>query len=306
MGKGEIIMPKTIKENFFQRPAGESSTSKYIQTNTTNPDGSDKAQSVLDGTPDTKILIPQLKKDTNAVDTFSPDLPPSLTDLLAAALAARGFVPPLTPKPKKKEIAEPKPTGEKAEYGKIQVKENKAGFVEIRDETPGNVRKIDQHPTGTYDAMLDKGERIEKTTGMRMTMIDKDWEIVIFGNELVVISGDNKIQIKKNQILNITENQEIHIGKDQFVKIDNNQTIDVSVDRNQHVGSNETLSVDSNQKETIGGNHDLTISGKSMTKVSGNKNEQVGGNLTIIVTGPVNISSSAVVNISAPRINLGK
>jgi hypothetical protein len=352
-------MPSTIKENYFER-TDSSSTSNYIQTKTTNPDGSERAQSVLTNTPDSKIIEPQLKKDVNEVKALGGDLiseaknaigqisaqgqtalanaesaltsaaqqiPGSGAIATAAAEAAKllssdkptnpfgastadlakqlGVPAPVVPVSMKKGVEEPKPTGEKAEYGKIVAKETKAGFVEIRDETPGNVRKVDLHPTGTYVATLDNGSVVEKITNKKLTMIDKDWEITVFENEIVIINKDAKIHIKQNRITNIIKDEQMNIGANQIEKIGKDRTIDIGGNETQKISGNETMNTSGNQTEKIDGTHNLKIGGTSATNVGGSKNEIISGSLQIIVNGAVTISSSSMISLSAPKISLG-
>lgn len=350
-------MPSTIKDNYFGRSGIQSSTSNYIQTITTNPDGSDRVQSVLDNTPDAKIITPQLKKDVNEVKALGGDVKDKIkqeltnngsliydeinkikalilktTDVnelskLMAQLAKLTLeidsvntllnaptyslandlsgALPIAPMPVKKDIEEPKPTGEKAEYGKIVAKETKGGFVEIRDETPGNTRKIDMHPTGTYNATLDNGSTVEKVTDKKLTMIDKDWEITVFENEIVIINKDAKIQIKQNRITNILAEDHLNIDGNQFQKIGKDRIEDIGQDESLKIGGNEVIAVGGWKKETIGSDNTLVIGGNSDTNVGGDKNEMVSGSLSITVNGPVTISSSSQVSIQAPKISLG-
>lgn len=59
---------KKVPNNFFKRSAGQSICSKYIQANVPSANGSIKTNSsILNETPDAKIITPKLKKDTNTV-----------------------------------------------------------------------------------------------------------------------------------------------------------------------------------------------------------------------------------------------
>ena len=291
-----------IDPKYYKRSAEQSSTSNYIQVNTTNPDGSEVTQSRLGETPDAKIITPQLKKDENIVKKLGGGGGGGLLDSLLASISK--IAPKLSPSPVKQEVAEAKPTGEKAKYGSIQVKENKAGFVEIRDETPGNVRKIDLHPTGTYDSMLDNGDRIEKTTGKRVNIIDKNWEVVIFEDEVVVINRDSKIHIKQNKIETINGDRDVTVDKDSRELIQGNSTLNVTKDLSEKVSGNEKRHIVGNHSEQVDSNYEQKVSGKHNQTVGGNKNTVISGKCNINSGSTLTITSSSQIIISAPKVSI--
>jgi hypothetical protein len=286
------------KDIYYERDIAQSSTSKYIQANAPNVNGGFKKQDVLNKTPDAKIISPQLKKDVNIVAQLAGGAGGLLAALASAIMSLFG-------KAIQSDIAETPPTGDKAEYGKLQVKENKAGFVEIRDETPGNVRKIDLHPTGTYDSMLDNGNREDKTTGKKLTMVDKNWEIVVFENELIVINKDYKLHIKQDSYTNINGNENINVDKDSSEVIKGNKKLNIKGNNTVKIEGNEGVGVDGNQKIDIGGNLTEKVSGNIEQKVSGNVKEKVSGTKNEIVGSVLTITAGQLIRISAPKIKLG-
>lgn len=231
----------------------------------------------------------------------------------AAKGKAIGKDPGLIPVVDTDAVVEPKPTGDKAEYGKIQVKENKAGFTEISDETEGNVRKISTHPTGTYQAMLNDGSQHSKTTGMRQDIVDENWNVKIAKDKIVIIDGNEKIEIRKNRKVDI-------VGDDLLGVTGDKNTL-VSGEVKEDFRQNSSEKVGGNKKTTASGNIDNKASGNITNDAGGNLSQRVGGNLTINCTGNVNInssgnttinskgtitiSSSSIVRISAPAISLG-
>lgn len=345
-----LLTGKTTKYDFGKRDKGNSSISRYAQANVPTKAGKLLPnKDILTKTPDAKILIPQLKIDTNIVKTFStltlPKLPtmPSLASLIPqvptipampsmpaipslptaaslqsmvsfSALGAKlGFSPGLIPTDTTKKIEEPKPTPNKAEYGKIQVKETKGGFVEINDDTPGNVRKIVQHPSGTYNSMLDDGSVHTKATGNKQEIIDGDWNIKTEGDKVEIVSGDCKIEIRKNVKENITGNKATFIEGEQSTIAKKTVSNDFKDNYEEKVGGDFTSSVagnrkektDGNLEETVTGNHKETTTGNFTIKVTGNVNINSSGNTTVNSTGPATLSSDTVVKITAPAVKIG-
>jgi hypothetical protein len=302
-------MPDT---KYYDRKEGQSSTSKYIQVNKNTDDGGFKEDSsALAGTPSDKIITPQLKVDTQLTKSFASN---PLAKLL-------GFVSSLIPTANSKKVAEPKPTDDKAQYGKIQVKENKAGFIVINDETPGNVRQINLHPTGTYNAMLDNGDFHTKTTGDKQEITDGNWNITTTKDKIEIVSGDSKIQIRKNVERNIAGDYNSNIDGEQKSVVGGDVSNDfkgsyagkIASDYTESVGGDKTEKTSGDLKETISGDHKETVQGALTITVMGNVNITSTGTTNIQSTGSINITSGGVltlmsaimVRLSAPSIKLG-
>jgi hypothetical protein len=279
--------PKEIKENYLKRDVGQSSLSKVTQVNVKSATGALKAdKSILKDTPAAKILATQLKVDTNVTTTFEQNP-------IAKAL---GITASLIPKVSSKKIEEPKPTDDKAEYGKVQVKENKAGFQEISDETPGNVRKVSMHPTGTYNSMLDNGDYVTKVTGNKMDMNDSDWNIKTTKDKVEIVVGDSKIEIRKNFIESITGDVNSNVEGNVNNVVQGEVTNDLKADY--------TGKIEGDYKENVEGDKTEKTGGDVTEKISGDHKENVTGALTITVIGNVNITSASNVKVTAPIVNI--
>lgn len=255
--------------------------------------------------PSVKIDNPTLPS-TELLATSTKMQPPTLGKVISGitpTLATPGTVPPIIPAKQSSEVKEEKPSGDKAEYGKIQVKENKGGFVEISDETPGNVRKINLHPTGTYDAKLDNGDAHTKTTGKKVDIVDGNWEVTIFEDSIQIVNKNTKIEIREDKFENIHGSQNLNIDKEQLTKVLGNVSNDF--------GANVSTKINQDNDTSINGNNTETINGNSNETVKGNLKETVSGNLTINVSGNVNITGKAIdikaasmVSISAPKVKI--
>ena len=288
----------SVKEkfDFYKKAKGSSSTSQYIQANVPNKAGTlaPNAKALI-ATPDAKILAPLLKKEVNTTTVMK-------ANPLAALLGITGS---LIPSQTKVEIAEPKPTGDKAQYGKIQVKETKGGFVEINDDSVGNVRKILQHPSGTYFAMLDNGDLNSKCANDRQDITVGNWHLTVSKDKVVVVAENQKIEIRKNNTTQINGNDDLVINgtKNEVVKGDVSN--DYKSNLSTKVTSNSSENVDGNKKVTVGGNVEETISGNQKENITGNLTIHVTGSCNIISGGACTIASGSKVSISAPSISLG-
>lgn len=339
-----------LKDNFFERLKGESSTSKYIQAMVPSLTGAIKANAtILKSTPDFKIILPKLKSDINVVKQIksllsslgqtgslleklggvsltsltsgitipsisvdkvmeningvSKSISSKLSEGLSKAISNKKITPPTIPSSQSAEIKEEKPTGEKSEYGKIQVRENKGGFVQIMDETPGNVRQVDLHPSGSYTSKLDNGDTHGKTTGKRVDIIDKNWEITVFENQILIVNKDTKIEIRNDKFENIHGNENHNIEKEKKTKVKGNVSDDFGSDYNCKISGNSNKTISGNSSETISGNKTNSISGSKQEKVSGNLTINVSGNVNI--TGAkVNVMASSQISLSAPKVKI--
>jgi len=228
----------------------------------------------------------------------------SIINGIKPTLAKSGNVSSASSSSNSNEIKEEAPTSDKAEYGKIVVRENKGGFVEISDETPGNVRKVNLHPSGTYDSKLDNGDAISKTTGKKVDIVDGNWEITIFQDNIVIVNKNTKIEIREDKFENIHGSENLNIDNEKNTKIGGDVNNDYGASLNEKITDNCDISIGNNKNENINGNQ--------TQKVQGNLKESIGGNLNITVSGnvnisaaKVNISSSSLIALSAPAIKLG-
>lgn len=227
----------------------------------------------------------------------------SLIKGLVPNLTLPNIVPPIIPVETKKEIKEEKPSGDKSEYGSIQVFENKGGFVEIRDETPGNVRMVNLHPTGTYDSMLDNGDVIRKTTRNVVDMVDKDWQIKIEENYIIIVAGNTKIEIRKDKLENIQGNNDVNIDKESKTKVGGDVSEEYESNYSRKVTQDSAVYIQGNSSEGIDGNLEETIKGNHSEKVQGNLTIKVTGNVT--VTGNnVNVNAKNTCSITAKKVKI--
>lgn len=270
---------------YHQREAKLASTSKYIQTKVEGKTGDIK------GIPDQNIIKPNLSKDTAKTFVIG-----KAGGALSSILGALGLSSLMKNKDDK-EIKEVAPDFAKSEYGKIQVKETKGGFVEIFDQTPGNQRTMRLHPAGTYNQVLPNGLVQDKIVNDKVTMIDKNWNITVGEDFVEVVSGNNKIHIKKEHQLNINGNSHTHIDKDENILVEQDRNIEVKQTFNEKVGKGKNIDITKDLTEKVSDNIKREVGKNVDTKIGKNENRTIGGALNVIVTGNIMISSSATMNI---------
>lgn len=279
--------------DYYKREESLSSTSKYIQTKNVNEKGQ-PVDGDIQGIPDQKIIQPNLKKDT--AETY--EMSSGGGGLFSSLLAAIG-VPSLSAKKQKKEIKEQAPDFQKSQYGQIQVKETKGGFVEIFDQTLGNQRTMRLHPAGTYNQVTPDGTVQDKIVKDKITFIDEEWNIVVGKDFVEVINGSNKVHIKKDSQLNINGSAHTNIDQDCNTIIKQNNNLDIKQKFSEKVGNGKSVEitgdlnqkVSSNKKEEVGSNVNNTC--------GGNRNDMVGGSFNIMVSGNCLISAKTISIISA-------
>jgi hypothetical protein len=287
-------------KNYYEQTKGEAATSKYIQPNTPPPTGDGYAAKPITGTPDDVLIKPNLKTSTCETKTFTLPI-----------FFGHPIPIPFIVTPDKKEIKEPTPTGEKAEYGKIHVNQTKSGFVEIRDETKGNKRKISIHPTGTYSQVLDNGDMQEKVVHDRMIIIDKNWNISVGEDEVIVIMGNQKIQIKKDRKTNITGDDNLNVAGNSATVIAKDRGMQIDGGNVQTIGKDSLIDITGNGTENVKKDFKHTVNGSETNIVQKDRTDAVLGNLTIVVTGNAivhaknaNVSADQKIAIAAPKIDM--
>lgn len=267
-----------LESNFNTRSQSQSSTSKYIQTKVVDDKGNYTGKTV-DGTPDDLVIKPNLKTSTCTTTKFEIN---SVGDLIKTT--------------ENKVIKEAAPAKEKSEYGKIVVNESRGGFVSLKDETPGNKRILNLHPSGSYNQIVNDGTTYEKIVYDKYTFINKNWNVSVGADFIEVIYGNSKIQITKDAMTNITGNES--------KTIKGNSAENVSKHMTKEVGGNYTENITGSLVSTaksFSGNYKNSVSlctGSSSNTIMKDKTEVVCGSLNICVSGNVVIASGGTMNLT--------
>lgn len=274
------FIPKNI-QNFFDRIPGESSISRYAQMNVPDIHGNLKPNlKALLKTPEIDIIA-KLKKSFSITFKYRK----------IVAFGKTILIPTLV----KKSVVEPSPTSSKSQYGKVQVTETKGGHVSLIDNTEGNKRILQQHPSGTYVSMIDNGSHILKTTGDMITISQKNWNINILGDKVEINQGDTFVTIKKDN--------NVSINADNTITIDGESVEKVGKDWTVTVGGNINLAAEGNMNLSVKGNVNMVTTGNVDAKVTGNMKAVMGGNADIIAT-QLNLTGLGKISFTAPMISM--
>jgi hypothetical protein len=141
-----------------------------------------------------------------------------------------------------------------AVYPYNNVNESESGHIFETDDTPGAERIHIAHRNGSFTEWFPDGDRVEKITKDKYTIVMKDDNVYIMGKCNITVQGDAEIYVQKNV----------------FAK------------------------VDGNLKAQVGGNGDVNIDGNVNVKVGGNYNEQVGGSYTVDAGGSMKFTAPRI------------
>jgi hypothetical protein len=139
-------------------------------------------------------------------------------------------------------------------YPYNNVNETESGHIFETDDTPGAERIHIAHRNGSFTEWFPDGDRVEKITKSKYTIVMKDDNVYIMGKCNITVQGDAEIYVQKNA----------------FAR------------------------VDGNLKGQVGGNADVNIDGNVNVKVGGNYNEKVGGSYTVDAGGNMKFTASRI------------
>ena len=195
------------------------------------------------------------------------------------------------------------------------VKETRAGFVFETDNTEGNKRYHEYHPSGTHKEIHHDGTKVEKIIGDDYEIITKDKNVLIRGNCNVTIVGDCKMLVQGDKYEEIEGDlfQTIHgdritkiqgsdiksVVTDQGTSIKGNRTTRVALDDSQTIVGNQTEQVAKKKRETVVesvtesfGKHTTTVDKSTFRQSVGNIVEVTGGDLMFGAAGKSEFGSA--------------
>ena len=195
------------------------------------------------------------------------------------------------------------------------VKETRAGFVFETDNTEGNKRYHEYHPSGTHKEIHHDGTKVEKIIGDDYEIVTKNKNVLIRGNCNVTIVGDCKMLVQGDKYEEIEGDlfQTIHgdritkiqgsdiksVVTDQGTSIKGNRTTRVALDDNQTIVGNQTEQVAKKKRETVVesvtesfGKHTTTVDKSTFRQSVGNIVEVTGGDLMFGAAGKSEFGSA--------------
>ena len=195
------------------------------------------------------------------------------------------------------------------------VKETRAGFIFETDNTEGNKRHHEYHPSGTHKEIHHDGTKVEKIIGDDYEIVTKNKNVLIRGNCNVTIVGDCKMLVQGDKYEEIEGDlfQTIHgdritkiqgsdiksVVTDQGTSIKGNRTTRVALDDSQTIVGNQTEQVAKKKRETVVesvtesfGKHTTTVDKSTFRQSVGNIVEVTGGDLMFGAAGKSEFGSA--------------
>jgi len=121
-----------------------------------------------------------------------------------------------------------------AVYPYNNVMETESGHIVEYDDTPGKERIHIAHRNGSFTEWYPDGDRVEKITKDKYTIVMKDDNVYIMGDCNITVQG----------------NAEVYVQKNATVKIDGNVEVEVGGNYNEQVGGTYTVNSGGNMKFT--------------------------------------------------------
>lgn len=149
-----------------------------------------------------------------------------------------------------------------AKYPYNNVLETEAGHIVEVDDTFGAERIHIAHRNGSFIEMFPKGDRVEKITKDKYTIVMKDDHLYVMGDCKITVQGNAEVYIKKDAFIKVDKNVDMKVGE--------NVTADVGGDVSAKVGGSVTAEVGGSMTAKVGGSFNMDIGGSCGIKSGGN------------------------------------
>ena len=101
-------------------------------------------------------------------------------------------------------------------YGAVypfnNVMETESGHIVEYDDTPGKERIHIAHRNGSFTEWYPDGDRVEKITKDKYTIVMKDDKVYIMGDCNITVQGNAQVYVKKNADVKIDGNVNVRVG----------------------------------------------------------------------------------------------
>jgi hypothetical protein len=99
-----------------------------------------------------------------------------------------------------------------AVYPYNNVMETESGHLVEYDDTPGKERIHIAHRNGSFTEWYPDGDRVEKITKDKYTIVMKDDNVYIMGDCNITVQGNAEVYVQKNATVKIDGNVEVEVG----------------------------------------------------------------------------------------------
>lgn len=148
-----------------------------------------------------------------------------------------------------------------AQYPYNNVMETESGHVIEYDDTFGAERIHIAHRNGSFTEWYPDGDRVEKITKDKYTIVMKDDHLYVMGSVKITVQGDAEIYVQKNMYARVDENLTAYVVGNVDAQVDGNVTALVKGDVEAQINGNASLAIDGDCTETIGGERNCDVSG---------------------------------------------
>ena len=185
------------------------------------------------------------------------------------------------------------------------VKETRAGFIFETDNTEGNKRHHEYHPSGTHKEIHHDGTKVEKIIGDDYEIVTKDKNVLIRGNCNVTIVGDCKMLVQGDKYEEIEGDLFTTIHGDRITKIQGNDIRSVVTDVGDSIKGNRTVRVALDDNQTIVGNQTEQVAKKKIETVVDSVTESYGKHTTTVDKSTFRQSVGNIVEVTGGDLMFG-
>ena len=185
------------------------------------------------------------------------------------------------------------------------VKETRAGFIFETDNTEGNKRYHEYHPSGTHKEIHHDGTKVEKIVGSDYEVVVQDKNVLIRGNCNVTIVGDCKMLVQGDKYEEIEGDLFTTIHGDRITKIQGNDIKSVVTDVTESIKGNRTARVALDDTLTVVGNQTQSVAKKKRESVVESVMETFGKHSTNVTKSTFRQTAGNVVEVSGGDLMFG-
>ena len=185
------------------------------------------------------------------------------------------------------------------------VKETRGGFVFETDNTEGNKRHHEYHPSGTHKEIHHDGTTVDKVVKDKYEIVAGDENVLIRGNVNVTIVGDCKMLVQGDKYEEIEGDHFVKIHGDRITKIQGSDVKSVVTDQNTSIAGHRSARVALDDTLTVIGNQTQTVSKKKRESVVESVTEAYGKHTTTVDKSTFRQSVGNIVEVTGGDLMFG-
>lgn len=185
------------------------------------------------------------------------------------------------------------------------VKETRGGFIFETDNTEGNKRYHEYHPSGTHKEIHNDGTKVEKIVGDDYEIIANNKNVLIRGTCNVTIAGDAKMLVIGDKYEEVEGDYFLKVHGDRITKIQGSDIRSVVTDAGDSIGGNRTTRVEKDDSQTIIGNQTESVAKKKRETVVDSVMENYGKHSTMVDKSTFRQSVGNIVEVTGGDLMFG-